>query len=82
MFRNVNTCGPLQTIVLAMLGREVVSPRMTNLVTLVTAISLSREWLPGRKIIVVSEVRKRPCAYSERVRQGSVGHGASGVDLM
>ena len=31
---------------------------------------------------MVSEVRKWPCAYSERVRQGSAGHGVSGVGLM
>ena len=65
-----------------LLGGEVESPSMTNLVTLVTVISLSREWLPGRKISVVLDVRKGPCAYSGRVRQGSAGHGVSGVGLM
>ena len=39
---------------------------IVTVLTLVTAISLSRKWLPGRKTSVVLEVRGWPCAYSCR----------------
>ena len=83
MFWNMKAAGPVHTILLVISGRVVESPTMVNEVILVVSMSLYSLWSPGRNTIVVLEVKRGPvpCAYSERVRQGSEGHGVSGVGL-
>ena len=47
------------------------SPLMVGLVTLATAVFISRTWSPGKNTIVVLEVKYNlaSCAYSESVAQ-------------
>ena len=60
---------PLQTIV-ALVSKED-SPCMVSLATLATVIFASRTWSPGKKTIVVLEVKysSASCAYSASVVQ-------------
>ena len=59
----------MRTIVATLLEDE--SPHMLSLVTFSTVIFLSRTWLPGKKTIVVLEVKyiSDSCAYSDSVVQ-------------
>lgn len=50
---NTNPAGQVHTIRLVTSGREDASPYRVNSITFVIEIVCSKEWLPGRKSIVV-----------------------------
>ena len=79
----MKAAGPVHAMLLVISGRVVESPTLVNVVILVIPMSLYGLWSPGRNTIVVLEVMRGPvpCAFSERVRQGSEGHDVSGVGL-
>ena len=69
MFLKLRPTDPLQTIVATVPEED--SPRIVSLVRLATLIFISRTWSPGKKTIVVLEVKysSASCAYSESVVQ-------------
>ena len=68
-FMKLKPTDQMRTIVATLLEDEF--PYMLSLVTFSTVIFLSRTWLPGKKTIVVLEVKyiSDSCAYSDSVVQ-------------